>query len=147
LGHRNVQGIVTDALGEVFIHEHGPRGGDEFNHLQAGNNYGWPITTFGLDYTGARVSPFEVYAGMEAPLHQWTPSIAPAGMAFDGERFWIAALAAKRIYSLEVDGARTELNEYFADHNLRWRDIRQGPDGYLYILSDAEQGAVYRFRP
>jgi len=87
-GHRNPQGLVADSEGTVYLHEHGPRGGDEINILEPGKNYGWPAITHGVNYSGARVSPFTTAEGMEQPLVYWVPSIAPSGMAwYDGEAF------------------------------------------------------------
>jgi aldose sugar dehydrogenase len=104
-GHRHVQAIVTDSQGVIYAHEHGPRGGDEFNVILPGRNYGWPIISYGKDYSRALITPFTSYAGMEQPLLHWTPSIAPAGMTlYDGDlfpqwqrSFFVAALAEESV--------------------------------------------------
>lgn len=160
-GHRNPQAVVRDPqTGTVYSHEHGPRGGDEINILRAGANYGWPITSYGIDYTGAIVTPFETYPGVTDPVHYWTPSIAPAGMAiYRGEMFpeWdgdliISALIAGdagtagghlRIVDLdgsEVVGEAIILGELEA----RLRDVRVAPDGSLLVLEDAPDGRLIR---
>lgn len=152
-GHRNVQGIVYDEENQrLYSHEHGPRGGDELNLLEPGENYGWPITTFGRDYTGAKVTPFTEQEGIVSPLHHWTPSIAPAGLTLHEERLWIAALAARQVVSVNLNPDEesaltiTDETSHFEQMEQRWRDVRVGPDGWLYLLSDAEQGGLYRFK-
>lgn len=157
LGHRNVQGIVYDAASNtLFSHEHGPRGGDELNRIVAGQNYGWPVATQGIDYTGARISPYAEFNGMIAPLHGWTPSIAPAGMVlYQGNLFprwrgniFVAALAAKRLFRLTMEGTKVVNEEVMlAELGLRLRDVRSGPDGALYLLTDSEQGQLLRLTP
>lgn len=157
LGHRNVQGIVFDPLSQqVYSHEHGPRGGDELNLLQAGSNYGWPVATAGVDYTGARISPYTEFNNMTNPLHVWTPSIAPSGMAlyqhprypqWQGNLF-VTALAGKRLHRLElVDGKVVAEHSMLAELNSRLRDVRSGPDGAVYILTDSAQGQLLRLTP
>lgn len=157
LGHRNPQAIVYDSEGErLLAHEHGPRGGDEINLLEPGKNYGWPLVTHGKDYTGARITPFESLPGFEPPLLDWTPSIAPAGMTlYRGKLFpqWegqllVAALAGKRVHRvvLERDGAR-DVEQLFGELNERFRDVRTGPDGAVYLLTDSPQGRVLRVMP
>ena len=160
-GHRNPQGLALAAgpSGEaprVYLHEHGPRGGDELNLLVAGRNYGWPVATFGIDYNGASISPFTEYPGMEGPLVDWTPSIAPAGLAFyDGDAFpawrgdlFVASLVfrnGKRI-DLEAGGVRDQ-EVVFSEVGERLRDVIAGPDGLLYLLTDSAQGRVIRVAP
>ncbi len=156
LGHRNVQGIVWDAQQQRLLsHEHGPRGGDELNVIVPGANYGWPVATHGTDYTFARISPYTEFAGMQAPLHYWTPSIAPAGMTlYRGDEFphwqgniFIAALAAKRLHRLVVKGEQVIEEELLlAERNQRLRDVRSGPDGRLYVLTDSANGELLRLR-
>lgn len=157
LGHRNVQGITYDyASGILFSHEHGARGGDELNRISAGNNYGWPITTHGIDYTYARITPYTEFAGMTPPLHHWTPSIAPAGMtlyrgdlfpAWEGNIF-VAALASKRLHRLTMDGTRVTAEEVMlGEVDLRLRDVRTGPDGALYVLTDSDRGKLLKIIP
>lgn len=156
-GHRNAQGIVVVAeTGDVYSHEHGPRGGDELNRIVPGRNYGWPVATLGIDYSGARISPFTRYSGTEAPLVDWTPSIAPAGLAFyDALLFpqwrgnlFVAALAEKSLRRLDLDDGRVVDQEILlADLGERLRDVRVGPDGALYVLTDSASGRLLRLAP
>lgn len=155
-GHRNAQGLVVTSDGRVYQHEHGAQGGDELNRLQPGRNYGWPVITHGIDYTGARISPFTEYPGMEQPLVDWTPSIAPSGLTYyDGEAFpswrgqlFVGALAEQSIrrVTLTADGAMDH-GKVFEEIGRRIRDIRTGPDGFLYVLTDHADGEVLRIRP
>lgn len=157
LGHRNPQGLARDpATGTVYLHEHGPRGGDELNVLTAGNNYGWPAVTFGLDYSGAFVSPFQSLPGMTEPLHTWTPSIAPSGMTvYRGDAFpdWqgdllVGALVPKEVRLLELQQGRIAAEKsLFREVGERIRDVRTGRDGLLYLLTDSEQGRLIQIRP
>lgn len=153
-GHRNVQGLVFDTVtGQLISHEHGPRGGDEINIIEPGANYGWPVATDGLDYTWARVSPFTDYPGTVAPVLHWTPSIAPSGLAvYHGDQFpawqgrlFVGALADRAVYRVSGDGA--EQVRMLGERDERFRDIRVGPDGFLYLATDHEQGQVLRLRP
>jgi aldose sugar dehydrogenase len=154
LGHRNPQGIVYDPIRQlVFSHEHGPAGGDEVNIIQAGNNYGWPVITNGLDYSGARISPFTHYPGMQQPWVDWTPSIAPSGMVvYHGSMFahlqgdlLATSLKFKQVYWLHLNGnSVTKQSLLFSEIGERLRDIRVHPDGSIYILTDAEHGKVLR---
>lgn len=157
-GHRNVQGIVLDPVtGRVYAHEHGPRGGDELNLIEPGRNYGWPVVTHGVDYTGAIITPFTEREGMEPPLIDWTPSIAPAGMTrYDGALFpewsgqlFIAALAGQHVVrvALDADGQPTAQALLFEAIGERFRDVRTGPDGSLYLLTDSPRGRVLRIVP
>lgn len=156
-GHRNPQGLAVDPLtGTVYQHEHGPRGGDELNRLEPGHNYGWPAVTFGLDYTGARVSPYSELPGMEPPLQYWVPSIAPSGLAiYQGDAFpewrgslFVGALVNREVRRLTlVDGAVTGEEALFAELGERIRNVRVGPDDRLYLLTDSEQGRVVRVEP
>ncbi len=156
-GHRNAQGILHDeASGIVYEHEHGPRGGDEINIIEPGKNYGWPVITYGLDYSGARISPYTEYDGMEQPLLHWTPSIAPAGFTiyrgdvfpdWDGDLF-VGALAAKHLRRVDMeDGKPVGQEELFGELDQRIREVRTGPDGYLYLVTDGENGSVLRVEP
>ncbi|WP_223423807.1 PQQ-dependent sugar dehydrogenase [Alcanivorax limicola] len=157
LGHRNAQGIVFDATTQrLYAHEHGPRGGDELNLLAPGKNYGWPLVTHGKDYTGARITPYTTLPGFEPPMVDWTPSIAPAGMTqYRGDLFpqWegnllVAALAGKRVHRvvLSDEGARDE-EQLFGEINARFRDVRTGPDGAVYLLTDSPAGRLLRITP
>jgi glucose/arabinose dehydrogenase len=159
IGHRNVQGAALHpATGRLWTAEHGARGGDEINTPQAGLNYGWPVITYGRDYSGARIGEGTAKAGMEQPLYYWDPSMAPSGMTFyTGNRFpawrgsvFVGALAGRHVARLELDGERIVAEEkLFAELGLRVRDVRQGPDGYLYLLTDrpAPEGRLLRVVP
>jgi glucose/arabinose dehydrogenase len=152
-GHRNPQGLAVDpANGAVYLHEHGPRGGDEINVLEPGSNYGWPGTSHGLDYSGAKISPFTEYPGIQSPLKVWVPSIAPSGLTiYRGEQFpqWQGSLFVGALVDEEVrrvsfadDGLAEEA--VFPEINARIRDIRSTPDGALLIVTDGTPGTVYR---
>lgn len=154
-GHRNSQGLAIDAAGSaVYMHEHGPRGGDEVNLVIPGGNYGWPAVTEGIDYSGAYVSPFTEHPDMEKSLITWVPSIAPSGLAFyDGAAFpdwrgslFVGALVDKEVRRLTIENSAITAEEtLFAELDMRIRDIRQGPDGMLYILTD--EGSLIRVTP
>ena len=154
LGHRNPQGLVVEPeTGRVWSHEHGPRGGDELNLIRAGGNYGWPVVTRGVDYSGARVTPFTARPDMIAPKLGWTPSIAPAGMSrYDGALFtgWhgdllVASLVEKTIRRITLDGERVVAeNALELGLGRRLRDVRVGPDGALYVLTDEASGEILR---
>jgi glucose/arabinose dehydrogenase len=155
-GHRNPQGVLVSADGTVWLHEHGPRGGDELNLIEPGKNYGWPAITYGMDYSGAYVSPFTKAAGMEQPVVYWVPSIAPAGFCeYQGNAFpewqgnlFVAALAEKSVRRLVMEDHAVQSQEIlFAELGERIRDVRQGLDGFLYLLTDSEEGQVLRVLP
>ncbi|MEN3159728.1 PQQ-dependent sugar dehydrogenase [Alkalimonas sp. NCh-2] len=156
-GHRNVQGLVYDsANNQLLSHEHGPRGGDELNRIEPGRNYGWPVVTQGIDYTGARITPFTAYQGMEPPLLDWTPSIAPSGLAlYQGDLFpqWqgellVGALAARQVQRVRLTSQGAEVVEVlFTELQVRFRDVRTGPDGAVYLLTDEPQGRLLRVVP
>ena len=156
-GHRNVQGLLYDAETEtIWQHEHGPRGGDEINVIRPGENYGWPMATHGIDYSGAIISPFETRPGMVDAQHLWTPSIAPSGMTqYDGELFsdWrgkllVTALAAHHARVLTLDGSQIVDDEIILDElGERLRDIRTGPEGAVWVLTDSAPGQVLRLTP
>ena len=156
-GHRNVQGMACDpGSNRLIAHEHGPRGGDELNQIVAGGNYGWPLATFGLDYSGAQISPFTKIERSRQPLTHWTPSIAPSGMAVvRGEMFkaWegdllITALAARALYRVRLEGRRViESEQLLTELDERLRDVRVGPDGAVYLLTDSAQGRLLRVGP
>jgi len=153
-GHRNVQGLAFDAeTGLLWAHEHGPRGGDEINLIRPGRNYGWPVATFGVDYSGARITPYTSRPGMEDPRLDWTPSIAPSGMTiYRGAEFpqWqgdllVTALVAREVRRVRVDGDQVvEQEALFGEIGERLRDIETGPGGALYILTDRPRGRVLR---
>lgn len=157
-GHRNVQGAALHpSTGRLWTHEHGPQGGDELNVALAGRNYGWPVITYGREYVvGTRIGEGTEKAGVEAPLVQWTPSIAPSGMAFyTGERFpqWtgqllVGALAFQSLYRIELDGEKVVRQERMLQPlGKRIRDVRVGPDGLVYLLTDSPDGAILRLSP
>ena len=156
-GHRNPQGIVYDPdTGTVWAHEHGPRGGDELNRIRPGANYGWPVATGGIDYSGAKVSPYTARPGMEEPALEWTPSVAPAGMSqYRGELFpeWngdllVASLVEQTIRRIRLDGREIRGQKVLnLELGRRLRDIRVGPDGALYILTDHTDGEILRITP
>ena len=152
-GHRNPQGIILTADGRVLENEHGPAGGDEINEIKRGANYGWPTVTYALDYSGGRVSPFEALDGTEQSLVHFTPSIAPSGFAqYSGEAFpdwegdlFLSALALKHVRHIDMnaDGSLGEQHELFGELDVRFRDVRTGPDGFLYLLTE-EPGQTSR---
>lgn len=154
-GHRNPQGMVR--VGDTLLaHEHGSKGGDEINVVTAGANYGWPVTTDGVDYTGARISPYRALPGITPPLVQWTPSIAPSGMAYyDGAMFptwrgslFVSALKEKSVRRVPFAGGKAGPQDVlFRELGERIRDVRAGPDGALYLLTDSPQGRVLRVVP
>jgi glucose/arabinose dehydrogenase len=156
-GHRNSQGAVLAPDGSFWMHEHGPQGGDEINLPQPGRNYGWPVITYGENYGGGKIGEgLTSKAGMEPPLHYWVPSIAPSGMAFlTSDRYGPAMKGNLFIGSLKFGYlARLELadGKVVREHKLldgigRVRDVRQGPDGLLYLLTDSAQGKLLRLTP
>ena len=155
-GHRNPQGMaVHPRTGRVWIHEHGPRGGDEINVPVAGGNFGWPIQTYGREYFGPEIAPDEV-EGVIGPIHQWTPSIAPSGMAFhdhpdqpdwQGDLF-VGALAHRHLARLELDGQSVVAeSRWLAEREWRIRDVKMGPDGALWVITDHSDGRLLRLTP
>ena len=158
LGNRNIQGAaIHPQTGALWTHEHGPQGGDEVNVIRAGVNYGWPVITHGANYgTGTKIGEGAAKPGLAAPLHVWVPSIAPSGMAFyAGDRFpqWrgdllVGALRDEMLVRLELDGEKVVKEERMLKGVLgRIRDVRVGPDGFVYVLTDAANGAVVRLEP
>ena len=158
LGNRNMQGAALHPqTGMLWTHEHGPQGGDEVNVIRAGVNYGWPVITYGVQYViGTRIGEGTHKEGMAQPLHKWVPSIAPSGMAFyTGERFpqwkgslFVGALRDQMLVRLELDGEKVVKEERRLRGVLgRIRDVRAGPDGYLYVLTDSSNGVLARLEP
>lgn len=158
LGNRNVQGAALHPLtGELWAQEHGPQGGDEVNVIRAGRNYGWPVITYGVEYVvGTKIGEGTHKPGMEQPLHVWVPSIAPSGMAFyQGDRFprwrgdlFVGALKDQMLVRLRFDGEKRVKEERLLKGVLgRIRDVRAGPDGYLYLLTDSPDGVIARLEP
>ncbi len=156
-GHRNLQGAAVHPLsGQLWTHEHGARGGDEVNLTQAGVNYGWPVITWGVDYSGAPIGEGSRKAGMAQPLHYWVPSIAPSGMAFyQGQPFaqWqgsllVGALRGQMLVRLALDGTKIKQEERLLQGlGQRIRDVRVGPDGLIYLLTDEGDGSILRLSP
>lgn len=157
LGHRNVQGIFYDAAaGRLYSHEHGPRGGDELNLIEAGRNYGWPMVTHGVDYTGALISPYSELSGLQPPLLHWTPSVAPSSLTqYRGSLFphWQGDLFASTLAERSVrrirllDGKLAGEDILFEELGERIRDVRSGPDGALYLLTDNARGRLLKVVP
>ena len=156
-GHRNVQGAALDpATGQLWTAEHGARGGDEINHPEAGKNYGWPVITYGVDYSGERIGEGTAKPGMEQPVYYWDPSIAPSGLTFyTGDAFpdwrgdlFVGSLKFGYLVRLDVeDGKIVGEEKLLEDLNQRVRDVRQGPDGNLYLLTDEDESAVLKLAP
>ena len=157
-GHRNVQGAaIHPTTGKLWTGEHGPQGGDEVNLDEAGKNYGWPVITYGENYGGGKIGSGSEKAGMEQPLHKWVPSIATAGMMFyTGDKFpqWkgnllVTSLAGQTLARLELDGEKITHEERLLKKEVgeRLRDIAQGPDGFIYVISDENNGKIYRIEP
>jgi glucose/arabinose dehydrogenase len=143
-GHRNPQGLAVSAQGDIWLHEHGPRGGDELNLIESGINYGWPAITYGLDYSGAVISPYSEWQGMAQPEKYWVPSIAPSGLSiYEGDLFpeWrgdllLGALVDQEVRRIDLSGDRVVGEEaLFEELNARVRDVRVGPEGALYVLT------------
>jgi glucose/arabinose dehydrogenase len=157
-GHRNPEAAaINPASGVLWTVEHGARGGDEVNIERAGHNYGWPVITYGVDYSGAKIGIGTHKAGMDQPIHYWDPSIAPSGMAFyTGELFpawrgslFVGALKAEMLVRLTLSGDRVTSEEHLLRTSVgqRIREVRQGPDGALYLLTDENAGRVLRLVP
>ncbi len=156
-GHRNPQGAALHPqTGRLWIHEHGPKGGDEINVPQAGRNYGWPAITYGRGYDGRSIGTGTRQDGMKQPAYYWVPSIAPSGMAFyTAERFpqwqgnlFVGSLKFGLLVRLQLDGEKVVHEERLLQSlNRRIRDVRQGPDGYLYLLTDDSNGSILRVGP
>ena len=157
-GHRNPQGAALAPDGTLWMHEHGPQGGDEINLPQAGKNYGWPVISYGENYGGGKIGDgITAKAGMEQPLHYWVPSIAPSGMAFvtsdaygSGWRgnLLVGSLKFQYLNRIVLEGKKVVREEkLLTDLNQRIRDVRQGPDGLIYVLTDASNGQLIRLLP
>ena len=155
-GHRNVQAAVLDARGELWTVEHGARGGDELNNPQPGKNYGWPVITYGVDYSGARIGIGTSHPGMEQPVYYWDPVIAPSGATFySGTAFpdWrgdllVGSLRPGALVRLRIANGRVTVEERYLDElGERIRDVREGPDGAIYLLTDSSRGRLIRVEP
>ncbi|BEP62069.1 PQQ-dependent sugar dehydrogenase [Variovorax sp. V213] len=156
-GHRNGQGATLAPDGRLWMTEHGPQGGDEINVPQAGRNYGWPVITYGENYGGGKIGDgITAKEGMEQPLHYWVPSIAPSGMAFlTSDRYgagwkgnlFVGSLKFGYLDRIELkDGRVVAEHKLLADGRARIRDVKQGPDGWLYVLTDESDGKLLRLR-
>lgn len=153
-GHRNMQGAALNPwTGELWAHEHGPRGGDEINIIRPGQNYGWPTVTYGINYDGSEISQFTSKEGLTPPIHHWTPSIAPSGMTFVyGPEFpkWegnllVGSLKFRQLRNLSIEGARVVNEEILlGELDERIRDVEIGPGGAIYILTDSKSGKLLR---
>jgi glucose/arabinose dehydrogenase len=155
LGHRNVQGLALDpATGRVWANEHGSRGGDELNLIEGGANFGWPEVTYSMEYWGPAIAQLSQRPGIADPKVVWTPSKAPSGLAFySGDRYpgwkgdlFSGALKFGQVRRIDLDGTRV-LGEEKLTIGARVRDVRQGPDGWLYVLTDEENGRLLRILP
>ena len=156
-GHRNPQGLAMHPeTGRMWSVEHGPRGGDELNLLKSGANYGWPLATHGIDYNGSIISEHKSLPGMEDPVRVWVPSISPCGLCFyTGDKFpgwkgsvFTGGLSAYALFRIELDGDRYRSEERLIDGRLPYiRDVRQGPDGLLYLVTHSDQGGLFRLEP
>ena len=154
-GHRNQQGLAFDAAsGRLYEHEHGPRGGDEINIIARGGNYGWPVATHGVDYSGASITPYKTYKGMIDGIVVWVPSIAPSGLAvyrgamfpeWDGDLI-VGALAAEEVRRVDLDAAGKVAGQarVFPEIKARVRDVRVAPDGAIWVTTDDDTGKVLR---
>jgi len=156
-GHRNPQGLALHpTTGRLWEHEHGPRGGDEINIIEKGKNYGWPVIGYGIDYSGAKIHESTHKEGMEQPIWYWVPSIAPSGMAFyTGSLFppwrdnlFVGALAGQVLVRIELEGEKVRKEErLLRELRERIRDVRQGPDGALWLATDNSAGRILRLTP
>ena len=156
IGHRNIQGLSVDsATGEIFSTEHGPRGGDELNRIVPGANYGWPLVTFGVEYSGKPITTERSRPGLRDPLGVWVPSIAPSGLVrYRGKRFpewqgyiFAGGLVSTDLRMITLAGGSAAREQYSIPIGARVRDVREGPDGFLYVLTDERDGKLLRVQP
>jgi aldose sugar dehydrogenase len=152
-GHRNIQAATLDAQGKLWTIEHGPRGGDELNQPQAGHNYGWPVITYGIEYAGPKIGEgITQKEGMEQPVYYWDPVIAPSGMTvYNGTMFpewqgniFVGGMASMKLVRLQLENDKVVGEEWLLRDRGRVRDVRQGPDGAIYVLLEAGEGAIVR---
>lgn len=156
-GHRNAQGLTLNKHdNSIWLHEHGPRGGDELNKLdKPGANYGWPKVTYGIDYSGAIISNKTEAPGIIPPVVYWKPSIAPSGMSFySGDKFpkwtnnlFVGALSGAHLRRIIFEGDKVIKQEVLLEHSARFRDVKTGPDGFIYLLTDDRDGQILRLEP
>ena len=150
-----MQGLIVTKSGDIYEHEHGPRGGDEMNLIEPSLNYGWPAITYGIDYSGAVISPFTEKDGMEQPLLHWTPSIAPSDMIlYEGDiypelknSFLVTALVSKDVKKVTFDNGKDIQESLFADLDSRLRNIQSSPSGIIYLLTDGPNGKLIKVLP
>lgn len=152
-GHRNIQAATLDAQGQLWTIEHGPRGGDELNHPQAGLNYGWPVITYGIEYAGPKIGDgITQKEGMEQPVYYWDPVIAPSGMMFyDGSLFpewqgniFVGGMASTKLVRLQLQDGKVTGEEWLLQGRGRVRDVKQAPDGAIYVVIEAPDGELLR---
>ena len=156
-GNRNVQGVALQPKSRlIWMHEHGPRGGDELNIARAGANYGWPLVSDGINYDGSTISQQPTRPDVDPPIHTWVPSIAPSGMMFyNGNIFpnwrdnlFVGALRARLLVRLELNGRTVVHEERLLPGKIgRIRDVRQGPEGFIYLLNDSSRSSIFRLEP
>jgi glucose/arabinose dehydrogenase len=155
-GHRNQQAATLHPeTGQLWTVEHGAAGGDELNHPEAGKNYGWPVITYGRDYNGRRIGEGAVKEGMEQPVYYWDPVIAPSGMiVYTGDKypgwrgsFLIGSMQPGALVRLTITNGVVNEERYLGDLRERIRDVQQGPDGYVYLITDSSDGRVLRVLP
>jgi len=156
-GHRNPQGLAIDPeTGDVWADEHGPQGGDELNLILPGRNYGWPVIGYGVNYgSGAAIHASSHREGMQQPAHFWVPSIATSGLLiYTGDQFpewrgniFVGGLNGQQLARITMDGQRPVDEETLVKRMGRIRDVRQGPDGFIYLATDEDDGAILRLEP
>lgn len=155
-GHRNIQGLMYDPVSQrVWSTEHGARGGDELNWVEPGENYGWPLVTHSREYSGGEITPERSRPGMVDPLIVWTPAIAPSGLlVYQGNSFpqwqgdlFAGGLVSQDVRHIDLDESGAVVNETLIPIGQRVRDVRQGPDGFIYILTDESSGRLIRLEP
>ena len=152
-GHRNIQAATLDGQGKLWTIEHGPRGGDELNQPQPGKNYGWPVITYGIEYAGPKIGDgITQKEGMEQPVYYWDPVIAPSGMiVYNGSMFpewqgniFVGGMASMKLVRLKLENDKVVGEEWLLRDRGRVRDVRQGPDGAIYVLLESGDGAIVR---
>jgi glucose/arabinose dehydrogenase len=157
IGHRNIQAAAVDSEGRLWTVEHGPQGGDELNLIQPGGDYGWPVQSYGEEYSGRPIRGSDTAPeGILQPVYYWDPVIAPSGAQwYDGDAFpawrgslFIGSMVQRRLVRLVIEDGRVVGEEHLLAHRgRRIRDVRQGPDGSLYLVTDEDRGEVWRIGP
>jgi glucose/arabinose dehydrogenase len=155
-GHRNVQAASLDASGRLWTIEHGPRGGDELNRPEPGKNYGWPVIGYGIDYSGSKMHETGAREGMEQPVYYWDPVIAPSGMLFHSGKgvpewqgdIFVGGMGSMKLVRVKLDNDKVVGEEWLlADRGARIRDVKEGPDGSLYVIADGSEPALLKLTP